>query len=143
MRRKMLLFWTVLSCSVWLFGQDVVSYKQLKGTQFREYQLLITIDSFDCEAVIGKKCRMAITVENKGERPENFNATQFSIDNGRGTSYRAIPPEGAAAASLKSELKPGSSAQFTVVFDGRIHFERRDPAHLRYNNTSKVRIIGN
>jgi len=122
-------------------GQDVVSYKDLKGTQFREYQLTITIDSFDCEAVIGKKCRMAVTVENKGEKPEPFNGTQFSLDNGKGTTYRAVPPEGTSAASLKRELPPAASAQFVVLFDGRIYFDRRDPAHLRYGNASKVRII--
>jgi hypothetical protein len=124
-----------------VWSQDVVSYKDLKGTQFREYQMVITIDSFDCEATIGKKCRMSMTVENKGDRPELFNATQLSIDNGRGSTYRAIPLEGQSAANLKRELAPGSTAQFSVFFDGRIHFDRRDPAHLRYANTSKVRIV--
>src|SRR5512140_7552 len=122
-------------------SQDVVSYKDLKGIQFREYQMVITIDSFDCEATIGKKCSMSVTVENKGDKPELFNGTQLSIDNGRGTGYRAVPPEGQSAASLKRELQPGQSAKFTVMFDGRIHFDRREPAHLRYANTSKVRII--
>ncbi len=123
------------------FTQDVVSYKDLKGIQFREYQMVITVDSFDCEATVGKKCRMSMTVENKGDKPELFNGTQLSIDNGRGTSYRAVPLEGQSAATLKRELKPGESARFTVLFDGRIHFDRREPAHLRYSNTSKLRII--
>jgi hypothetical protein len=123
------------------YSQDVVSYKSLRGVQFREYQMVVKIDSFDCEATIGKKCRMSMTVENKGERPELFNATQLAIDNGKGTTYRAVPPEGQSAADLKQELAPGASARFTVIFDGRIHFDRRDPAHLRYANTSKVRII--
>jgi hypothetical protein len=43
--------------AVTLFAQDVVSYQDLKGIQFREYQMVMTIDSFDCEAIIGKKCR--------------------------------------------------------------------------------------
>ena len=124
-----------------VFSQDVVDYKDLKGTQFREYQMVITIDSFECEATIGKKCHMVITVENKGERPELFSGTQFSIDNGKGTTYRAIPEEGQSAATIKRELQPGSSAQFALFFDGRIHFDRRDPAHLKYGNTSKVNII--
>jgi hypothetical protein len=84
---------------------------------------------------------MSFTVENKGEKPELFNATQLSIDNGRGSVYRAIPLEGQSATSLKRELAPGASAQFSIFFDGRIHFDRRDPAHLRYANTSKVRIV--
>ena len=142
MLRKRLALWAVLVCCGWpSAAQDVVNYKDLKGTQFREYQLVVTIDSFDCEAVIGKKCRMALTVENKGDKPELFNATQLSIDNGRGTGYRAVPSEGTPAANLKKELRPGASAQMVVFFDGRIHFDRRDPAHLRYANTSKVRII--
>ncbi len=124
-----------------LFAQDVVSYKDMKGVQFREYQMVITIDSFDCEATIGKKCHMSVAVENKGERPELFNATMFSIDNGKGTTYRAVPPVGQSAATLKKELQPGDSGRFTVVFDGRIHFDRRDPAHLKYGNASKVNII--
>ena len=122
-------------------AQDVVSYKDLKGTEFREYQMRITIDAFDCEATVGKKCTMTVTVENKGDKPELFNGTLFSIDNGKGSSYRAVPPEGQSAAPLKRELQPGASAQFTVAFDGRIHFDRKDPAHLRYGNASKVRII--
>jgi len=124
-----------------LAAQDVVNYKDVKGTQFREYQLVVTIDAFDCEAVVGKKCRLSVTVENKGDKPELFNATQLSIDNGRGSTYRAIPLEGQSAAALKKELAPGASAAFSVAFDGRIHFERKDPAHLRYSNTSKLRIV--
>lgn len=123
-----------------LLGQDVVSYKDLKGVQFREYQMVTTIDSFDCEATIGKKCHMTITVENKGDKPEIFSGTQFSIDN-KGTTYRAVPLQGQSAATLKKELEPGESKRFTVVFDGRIHFDRRDPAHLKYGNVSKVNII--
>jgi hypothetical protein len=140
MRRPNALFLLALSAS-WAWAQDVVSYKDLKGTRFREYQMVVTIDSFDCEATIGKKCRMSVIVENKGDKPELFNGTQLSIDNGRGTAYRAVPPEGESAATLKKELQPGDSARFTVVFDGRINFDRREPAHLRYGNTSKVRII--
>lgn len=139
----------VLGCSVValllqgaaLFGQDVVSYKDLKGVQFREYQMVMTIDLFDCEATIGKKCHMTVNVENTGDKPELFNGTQLSIDNGKGTTYRAVPPEGQSAATLKKELQPGESGRFTVVFDGRIHFDRRDPAHLKYGNVSKVNII--
>jgi hypothetical protein len=123
------------------FAQDVVSYKDLKGVQFREYQMVMTIDSFDCEATVGKKCQMTITVENKGDRPELFNGTMFSIDNGKGTTYRAVPAVGQSAAVLKKELQPGDSGRFTVVFDGRIHFDRRDPAHLKYGNAGKVNII--
>jgi hypothetical protein len=122
-------------------AQDVVSYKDLKGTQFREYQMVLTIDSFDCEATVGKKCQMTISVVNKGERPEMFNGTMFSIDNSKGTTYRAVPPEGQSAASLKKELQPGESGKFTVHFDGRIFFDRRVPAHLKYANTTKVNII--
>ena len=118
----------------------MVSYKDLKGIQFREYQMVVAVDSFDCEAKIGKKCRMSVTVENKGDKPELFNGTQLSIDNGRGTGYRAVP-EGESAATLKRELKPGESAKFSMLFDGRIHFDRHEPAHLRYANTSKLRII--
>src|SRR5262245_45112081 len=103
---------TLAAAAAW--SQDLVSYKDLKGTQFREYQMVITIDAFDCEAKIGKKCRMTVTVENKGERPELFNGTQFSIDNGRGSSYRALPADGQSTTSLKRELAPGGSAQFTV-----------------------------
>ncbi len=135
---SLLAFWGCISLAP---AQDVVSYKDLKGTEFREYQMRITIDSFDCEATVGKKCRMTVTVENKGDKPELFNGTQFSIDNGKGTTYRAVPAGGQSAASLKRELQPGASAQFSVLFDGRIHFDRRDPAHLRYGNASKVRII--
>lgn len=122
-------------------AQDVVSYRDLKGTQFREYQMVMTIQEFDCEAKIGKKCRMTLLVENKGDRPESFNGTLFSIDNGKGSTYRAVPLEGQGAATLRREIPPGSSATFTLAFDGRIHFERKDPAHLRYGNASKVRII--
>jgi len=136
-----LLAFVLAACSVPAAAQDVVRYTDLKGIQFREYQLQITIDEFNCEAVIGKKCAMTVTVENKGERPEPFNATQFSIDNAKGTTYRAVPAEGQSAATLKRELKPGESARFTVYFDGRIHFDRRKPALLKYTNTSKVRII--
>jgi hypothetical protein len=122
-------------------GQDVVSYKDLKGTQFREYQMTITIEFFDCEATIGKKCQMTVSVVNKGERPEMFNGTMFSIDNAKGTTYRAVPLEGQTAASLKKEMQPGESARFSVYFDGRIYFDRRVPAHLMYANTTKVNII--
>jgi hypothetical protein len=131
----------VFFCVLPVRGQDVVSYKNLSGVQFREYQMVVKIDAFDCEATIGKKCRMSMTVENKGDRPELFNATQLAIDNGKGTTYRAIPIEGQSAADLKRQLAPGTTARFSVIFDGRIHFDRRDPAHLRYANTSKVRII--
>jgi hypothetical protein len=125
-----------------LWSQDIVSYKDMRGVQIREYQMIMTIDTFDCEGKIGNKCRMTITVENKGNQPEVFNGTQFSIDNGKGTSYRAIPPEGQSSATLKKELQPGDSAHFTILFDGRIHFDRHDPGHLRYANTSKLRIVG-
>jgi hypothetical protein len=144
MKSTWLLAWVIVTLAAAiapLFAQDVVSYKDLKGVQFREYQMVITIDSFDCEATVGKKCRMTVTVENKGDKPELFNGTQFSIDNGKGTSYRAVPVGGQSAATLKKELQPGSSEQFTVVFDGRIHFDRRDPAHLKYGNSSKINII--
>jgi hypothetical protein len=124
-----------------LFAQDVVSYKDLKGIQFREYQMVMTIDSFDCEAIIGKKCRMTLTVVNQGDKPELFNGTQFSIDNAKGTTYRAVPVEGQSATTIKKELQPGASAQFTIVFDGRIQFDRRTPARLQYGNVTKVRII--
>jgi hypothetical protein len=122
-------------------GQDVVSYKDLKGIQFREYQMNMTIESFDCEATVGKKCQMTVSVVNKGERAEVFNGTMFSIDNAKGTTYRAVPLEGQSAAGLKKELQPGESAQFSVYFDGRIHFDRRVPAHLKYANATKVNII--
>jgi hypothetical protein len=122
-------------------AQDVVSYKELKGVQIREYQMLMTIDAFNCEATVGKKCTMTVTVINKGERPEPFNGTLFSIDDGKGNSYRAVPLEGQSAAALKKELQPGESGRFTVYFNGRIHFEGRNPAHLRYANTSKLRIV--
>jgi hypothetical protein len=141
-RRKYL--WGVLVLALQTtaaFAQDVVSYKDLKGVQFREYQMVMTIDSFDCEATIGKKCQMSLTVENKGDRPEIFNGTLFSIDNGKGTTYRAVPAVGQSAATLKKELQPGDSGRFTIVFDGRIHFDRRDPAHLKYGNSGKVNII--
>lgn len=141
MTRAVLISFAALVTVMPVLSQDVVSYKDLKGIQFREYQMVITIDSFDCEAKIGKKCRMSVTVENKGDKPELFNGTQLSIDNGRGTGYRAVPPEGQSAATLKRELKPGDSAKFDMLFDGRIHFDRREPAHLRYANTSKLRII--
>jgi hypothetical protein len=126
---------------IMLFAQDVVSYKDMKGVRFREYQMVMTIDSFDCEATIGKKCHMTVQVENTGDKPELFNGTQFSIDNGKGTTYRAVPLEGQSAATLKKEFQPGESGRFTVVFDGRIHFDRRDPAHLKYGNAAKVNII--
>ncbi len=129
------------SGTAWLAAQDVVSYKDLKGTQFREYQMVLTIESFDCEATLGKKCQMTISAANKGDRPEPFNGTLFSIDNAKGTTYRAIPLEGQSAASLKKELQPGETARFTVHFDGRIYFDRRNPAHLKYANTTKVNII--
>lgn len=124
-----------------VMAQDVVRYTDMKGIQFREYQMVVTIEAFDCEARIGKKCNMTVLVENKGDRPELFNGTILSIDDGKGHSYRAVAPEGQSAASLKKELKPGESERFTVYFDGRINFDRRDPAHLRYGNTSKVKII--
>jgi hypothetical protein len=133
------LFLVVLAAPV--AAQDIVNYKDVKGAQFREYQMVVRVDAFDCEAVIGKKCQMSITVDNKGDKPELFNATQLSIDNGKGSTYRAVPLEGQSAAALKKEIAPGQSASFTVAFDGRIHFERKDPAHLRYANTSKLRII--
>ena len=124
-----------------LFAQDVVSYQDLKGIEFREYQMVMTIESFDCEAIIGKKCRMTLKVVNKGDKPELFNGTQFAIDNAKGTTYRAVPVEGQSAATLKKELQPGASEQFTIVFDGRIQFDRRTPARLQYGNVTKVRII--
>jgi hypothetical protein len=124
-----------------LFAQDVVSYKDLKGIQFREYQMVMTIDSFDCEAIVGKKCRMTLTVVNKGDKPEPFSGILFSIDNGKGTTYRAVPVEGQSAVTLKKELKPGDVEQFTIVFDGRIQFDRRTPARLQYGNVTKVKII--
>jgi hypothetical protein len=141
MRIAMFAFAALVMTVLPALSQDVVSYKDLKGIQFREYQMVITIDSFDCEAKIGKKCAMSVTVENKGDKPELFNGTQLSVDNGKGTVYRAVPPEGQSAATLKRELQPGESAKFSMFFDGRIHFDRREPAHLRYANTSKVRII--
>ena len=124
-----------------IVGQDVVSYKDLKGVQFREYQMVLTIDSFNCEATIGKKCQMTVSVVNKGDKPELFNGTSFSIDNAKGTIYRAVPLEGQSAATLKKELQPGESGRYTVYFDGRIHFDRRTPAHLKYGNTTKINII--
>ena len=144
MKSTRLLGWGVVALVLQgtaLLGQDVVSYKDLKGVRFREFQMVMTIDSFDCEATIGKKCHMTVSVENMGDKPELFNGTQFSIDNGKGTTYRAVPLEGQSAALLKRELQPGESGRFTVVFDGRIHFDRRDPAHLKYGNVSKVNII--
>lgn len=124
-----------------LVAQDVVRYTDLKGVQFREYQMLVTIESFDCEARIGKKCHMTVMVENKGDKPELFNGTILSIDDGKGHTYRAVAPEGQPSAALRKDLQPGGSARFTVFFDGRINFDRRDPAHLKYGNTSKVNII--
>src|SRR5262245_60791806 len=96
-----------------LAAQDIVNYKDVRGAQFREYQRVVRVDAFDCEAVIGKKCQMTVTVENKGDKPELFNATQLSIDNGKGSTYRAIPLEGQSAAALKKELAPGQSASFS------------------------------
>lgn len=122
-------------------GQDVVSFKDLQGTGFREYQMHITINSFYCEGRIGNKCRMTVTVVNKGDKPELFNGTQFSVDNNKGTVTRAVPVEGASTAALKKELLPGASEQFTIAFSGRINFHKRDPVSLRYANTTKVRII--
>ena len=132
---------TILVAGLPLAAQDVVRYTDMKGVQFREYQMFVTIETFDCEARIGKKCTMTVLVENKGDKPELFNGSILSIDDGKGHTYRAVAPEGQSTASLKRELKSGDSARFTVFFDGRINFDRRDPAHLRYGNTSKVNIV--
>jgi hypothetical protein len=123
------------------FAQDVVSYKDLKGIQMREYQMVMTIESFDCEATIGKKCHMTLGVVNKGDKPELFNGTQFSVDNAKGKTYRAVPPEGQSASTLKKELQPGDSERFTIVFDGRIQFDKTKPVLLQYGNVTKLRII--
>ncbi len=144
MKSRWQLVWAIMALApvtATLFAQDVVSYKDLKGIQFREYQMVMTIDSFDCEAIIGKKCRMTLTVVNKGDKPEPFNGTLFSIDNTKGTTYRAVPVEGQSAVTLKKELKPGDVEQFTIVFDGRIQFDRRNPVRLQYGNVTKVKII--
>jgi hypothetical protein len=140
-RMRVWAFLLIVLSGTGLYAQDVVSYKDLRGVQFREYQMAMTIDSFDCEATVGKKCQMTVTVENRGDRPEIFNGTMFSIDNGKGTTYRAVPALGQSAAALKRELQPGASGKFTVVFDGRIHFDKRDPAHLKYGNAGKINII--
>jgi hypothetical protein len=126
-----------------LWAVDVVSYKSMAGVVWHQQDLYVTINSFTDEwkSVVGKNWYMTMTVQNQGDTPATFNASQLEIDNGKGTRFMAKPISGASVTDLKQTIPPGGSAQFQVMFDGHIFFDRRLPAHLKYTLDTKVDII--
>lgn len=126
-----------------VFPVDVVSYKSLAGVVWHQQDLYVTINSFTDEAknIVGKNWYMTMTVQNRGDTPATFNASQIEIDNGKGTRFMAKPLPGTSTADMKQSIPPGGSAQFHVLFDGHIFFDRRLPAHLKYTLDTKVDII--
>lgn len=125
------------------FAVDVVSYKSLAGVMWHQQDLYVTINSFtdQWKDVVGKNWFMTMTVENRGEDAATFNAAQIEIDNGKGTRFMAKPLPGASPSELKQRIPPRGTAQFRVMFDGHIFFDRRTPAHLKYTLDTKVDII--
>ncbi|MBZ5535704.1 MAG: DUF4352 domain-containing protein [Acidobacteriia bacterium] len=122
---------------------DVVNYKSLAGVVWHQQDLYVTINSFtdQWKNVVGKNWYMTMTVQNRGDDPATFDASKIEIDDSKGTSFRAQPVTGAPQSELKQTLSPGGSAQFKVMFDGHIYFDRRTPAHLKYTLDTKVDII--
>ncbi len=126
-----------------VFPVDVVSYKSLAGVVWHQQDLYVTINSFtdQWKNVLGKHWFMTMTVENRGEDPATFNATQIEINDSKGTRFMARPIQGASITELKQTIPPKGSVQFRVMFDGHIFFDRRTPAHLKYTLDTKVDII--
>ncbi len=126
-----------------LLAVDVVSYKSLAGVMWHQQDLFVTINSFtdQWKNIVGKNWYMTMTVQNRGEEPATFNASQLAIDDSKGTFFMAKPLPGSSVSDLKQILAPGGSAQFRVMFDGHIFFDRRTPAHLKYTLDTKVDII--
>jgi hypothetical protein len=126
-----------------LLAVDVVSYKNLAGVVWHQQDLYATINSFtdQWKNVVGKNWFMTMTVENRGEDPATFNASQIEIDDSKGTRFMAKPLPGASLNELKQTIPPGGSAEFRVMFDGHIFFDRRTPAHFKYTLDTKVDII--
>jgi Domain of unknown function (DUF4352) len=122
---------------------DVVNYKSLAGVMWHQQDLYVTINSFtdQWKNVVGKNWFMTMTVQNRGDDPATFDASKITIDDSKGTSFRAQPITGAPQGELKQTLPPGGTAQFKVMFDGHIYFDRRTPAHLKYTLDTKVDII--
>jgi uncharacterized protein DUF4352 len=122
---------------------DVVSYKSLAGVVWHQQDLYVTINSFtdQWKNVVGKNWYMTMTVQNRGDDPATFDASKIEIDDSKGTSFRALPVTGTPQSELKQTIPPGGSAQFKIMFDGHIYFERRTPAHLKYTLDTKVDII--
>lgn len=122
---------------------DVVSYKSLSGVVWHQQDLYVTINSFtdQWKNVVGKNWTMTMSVENRGEDPATFDASKIEIDDSKGTRFMARPVPDAPQGQLKQTLAPGGTAQFRVMFDGHIFFDRRTPAHLKYTLDTKVDII--
>ncbi|MFI5175853.1 MAG: DUF4352 domain-containing protein [Terriglobia bacterium] len=122
---------------------DVVNYKSLAGVVWHQQDLYVTINSFTDEwkNVVGKNWFMTMTVQNRGDDPATFDASKIEINDGKGTRFFARPITGMPQSELKQTLPPGGTAQFKVMFDGHIYFDRRLPAHLKYTLDTKVDII--
>jgi|GEM_PF-4428373 len=122
---------------------DVVNYKSLAGVVWHQQDLYVTINSFtdQWKDVVGKNWFMTMTVQNRGDDPATFDATKIEINDGKGTRFFARPVPGAPQSELKQTLPPGGTAEFKVMFDGHIYFDRRLPAHLKYTLDTKVDII--
>ncbi|MBZ5554660.1 MAG: DUF4352 domain-containing protein [Acidobacteriia bacterium] len=122
---------------------DVVNYKSLAGVVWHQQDLYVTINSFtdQWKNVVGKNWFMTMTVQNRGEDPATFDASKIEIDDSKGTSFRAQPVPGTPQSELKQTIPPGGTAQFKVMLDGHIYFDRRTPAHLKYTLDTKVDII--
>lgn len=122
---------------------DVYNYKSLSGVVWHQQDVYVTINSFTdaWKNVVGKNWYMTMTVENRGDDDADFNAAQIEINDSKGTRFMARPLPGASPGELKQTIPAHGSAQFRVMFDGHIFFDRRTPAHLKYTLDTKVDII--
>lgn len=133
----------LIGLAAWGEAAEVLSYKSLSGVVWHQQDLYVTIRSFTDRwgNIVGKKWFMTMTVENRGEDPATFNASQIEIDNGKGTRFYAKPFPDAPPSEMKQTIPPKGTAEFRVMFDGHIFFDRRNPAHLKYTLDTKVDIV--
>jgi hypothetical protein len=146
MKAKLLLIAAIFALGMLasnLWAVDVYNYKNLSGAVWHQQDLYVTINSFTDEwkNVVGKNWYMTMTVENRGDEAADFNATQIEINDSKGTRFMARPLPGVSPNEMKQSIGPHGSAQFRVMFDGHIFFDRRTPAHLKYTLDTKVDII--